>query len=60
MKIPKLPAYVKDSVKSGYIKNRVKLLNFTMKGRHKIFTYRVTKGMGKGKEFSTNLNLINI
>lgn len=58
MKLQKLPEFVRKSFETGYIKNRLKLVSTRMHGRHKMFTYEVIKGMGKGRTFQSNLNLL--
>ena len=59
MKIEKLPKEVIKSVKSGFISNRVFLVDIKIKKKESLYTYQITKGLGKNKIFTTNLNLLN-
>jgi hypothetical protein len=59
MKIEKLPKEVIKSVKSGFISNRVFLVDIKIKKKGSLYTYQITKGLGKNKIFTTNLNLLN-
>jgi len=59
MKIEKLPKEVLKSVKSGHISNRVFLVGIKTRQEVDLYTYQITKGLGKNKIFTTNLNLLN-